>query len=226
MSTKPQVIFHNTISLDGAVDGFEMDLALHYKIAGGFAAEAHLVGSATALRGIDKFIGQVPEETAADRRPPPSASEESLPYFVLVDSGGRLQGKLHAFRSSGHCRELIVLLSERTPAGYREHLQERQIPHHAVGADQVDLRRGLGILAAEHGVTKVLVDSGPTLLAALLRAGLVDTLSLVVAPVIVGGGQRWYDALEPPVTLQLDCCVQLPSGAVVLRYHVQRRPAG
>ncbi len=52
--------------------------------------------------------------------------------------------------------------------------------------DENWLRRALASLA-ERGITRLLVEGGATLTAALLRARLVDTIYLIIAPVFLGG---------------------------------------
>jgi diaminohydroxyphosphoribosylaminopyrimidine deaminase/5-amino-6-(5-phosphoribosylamino)uracil reductase len=69
---------------------------------------------------------------------------------------------------------------------------------------ELELRRGevgaeLEALAGE-GVQSVLLEGGPTLGSAFLRAGLVDKLLLIVAPVLSGSGPRWLDRLDGPVS--------------------------
>jgi 2,5-diamino-6-(ribosylamino)-4(3H)-pyrimidinone 5'-phosphate reductase len=56
-----------------------------------------------------------------------------------------------------------------------------------VGDDRVDLRAALECLADRHGVKTVRVDSGGTLNGVLLRNGLVDEVSVLVSPYLVGG---------------------------------------
>ncbi|HEY2371171.1 MAG TPA: bifunctional diaminohydroxyphosphoribosylaminopyrimidine deaminase/5-amino-6-(5-phosphoribosylamino)uracil reductase RibD [Gaiellaceae bacterium] len=62
-------------------------------------------------------------------------------------------------------------------------------------SDHLEVRSGpleteLRALAAE-GVQSLLLEGGPTLATAFLRAGLVDKLLLFIAPVISGAGPRW-----------------------------------
>jgi diaminohydroxyphosphoribosylaminopyrimidine deaminase/5-amino-6-(5-phosphoribosylamino)uracil reductase len=69
---------------------------------------------------------------------------------------------------------------------------------------ELELRRGevgaeLEALAGE-GVQSILLEGGPTLGSAFLRAGLVDKLLLIVAPVLSGSGPRWLDRLDGPVS--------------------------
>ena len=54
---------------------------------------------------------------------------------------------------------------------------------------------------------------------ALLNAGVVDELRLVVAPTIGGGGQRLLDGL-PPTRLELVRSVTSPKGYLILDYRV------
>lgn len=68
---------------------------------------------------------------------------------------------------------------------------------------ELELRPGpledeLRALAGE-GVQTLLLEGGPTLATAFLRAGLVDKLALFVAPTLSGSGPRFLGDLEPPV---------------------------
>jgi riboflavin biosynthesis pyrimidine reductase len=73
------------------------------------------------------------------------------------------------------------------------------------GEDSVDLS---GVVAALHqrGLTQLLSEGGPTLLAALLAAELVDEIDATVVPRLVGGaGPRIVDGppVDVPLSLQL-----------------------
>ncbi|MGH3024115.1 MAG: bifunctional diaminohydroxyphosphoribosylaminopyrimidine deaminase/5-amino-6-(5-phosphoribosylamino)uracil reductase RibD [Gaiellaceae bacterium] len=54
---------------------------------------------------------------------------------------------------------------------------------------------------AEEGVQTLLLEGGPTLATAFLRAGLVDRLLLFVAPALAGGGPRFLGAVPGPLPL-------------------------
>lgn len=71
---------------------------------------------------------------------------------------------------------------------------------------ELELRSGpleeeLRALAAE-GVQSLLLEGGPTLAGAFLRAGLVDKLLLFVAPTLAGEGPGLLDALDAPLRLR------------------------
>jgi len=182
---RPEVIVHNTVSLDGCVTGFDVDLELHYELAGKVDTQATLIGSGTARAGLELF-GEGAAAGMADTAAPPIDPGDARPLWVLLDSQGALAGRLHALWGSGYCRGLLVATSERTPAAYLDHLRQHHVEHHVLGADRVDLGRLLDLLGERHGVRRVLVDAGPTLVGVLLDGELVDRLSLIVAPHLAG----------------------------------------
>jgi diaminohydroxyphosphoribosylaminopyrimidine deaminase / 5-amino-6-(5-phosphoribosylamino)uracil reductase len=65
------------------------------------------------------------------------------------------------------------------------------------GPLEEELRR-----VAKEGVQSLLLEGGPTLATAFLRAGLVDKLLLFVAPRLSGAGPRFLGDFEAPVDLQ------------------------
>lgn len=196
---KPEVIMHNSISLDGRVTGFEVDMGLHYGIVGSYAADVYCAGSNTAKTGIFMHSSEAPPETPEDfRRPERSAG---LSWWVVPDTRGVLKGLLHVLRRFEYCRDVIVLVSETTGADYIEYLDERGYDHVLCGQDRVDFGRAFAVLAERYGVKRVLVDSGPTLGGVLLKAGLIDEISLLVHPVFAGtGAPGLFDGLgaKPP----------------------------
>ncbi len=54
---------------------------------------------------------------------------------------------------------------------------------------------------------------------ALLSAGVVDELKLVIAPAIVGTGRRLLDGV-PPLRLELTACSASPTGSLMVGYKV------
>jgi len=74
------------------------------------------------------------------------------------------------------------------------------------GETKLELRDGpleeeMHALAAE-GVQSLLLEGGPTLATAFVRAGLVDKLMLFVAPVVSGDGPHFLGDLPEPLRLE------------------------
>lgn len=213
-----KVIVHNTVSLDGAIIGFDVDMGLHYQVAGAFGPQAYLIGADTARRGIEMF--GAPPETEQTRIPPKIDPADTRPLWVIVDSQGRCEGLLHAFRASGYCRDVAVLTSARTPKRYLGYLDERGYAHWQAGDDRVNLPQAMQVLE-EQGIKTVLVDSGPGLVSALFAANLVTDLSLIIAPRIVGANApRLLSTTTASLTLRRH--TEHPGGHLALLYGVLR----
>ncbi len=177
---------YNSVSVDGAIKDFELDIGLHYEIADKIKADAHLIGSETAKTGIEMFTQNIPVEEAADFSRPATKSDETKPYWVISDSKGRLKGLLHVYRRSCYCRDVIVIVSEATPESYVFYLKERDYIVITAGKDKIDFREALDKLSNYYNVKTVLTDSGGGLTSVLLSEGLVDELVLLFSPVVVG----------------------------------------
>ncbi|HEX6685119.1 MAG TPA: RibD family protein [Candidatus Limnocylindrales bacterium] len=186
---RPHVTIHNMESVDGRLTGFPADQGLFYETAAQLPQQAVLCGSATLIggaagAGVDLTAPDTAPDTA--QRDAPSG-DGSSPWLVVVDGGGRIT-RLGWLRTQPHWRDVLVLCHESTPDTHLELLRRNGIGHFVGGAGRVDLAVALGWLAAEHGVRDVRVDAGGTLNGVLLRAGLVDELSVIVAPYVVGDG--------------------------------------
>jgi riboflavin biosynthesis pyrimidine reductase len=63
----------------------------------------------------------------------------------------------------------------------------------------LDFVAGLERLRERYGVRTLLLEGGPTVLAAMLEAGAVDELFLSLAPLIAGGGPEPAIVEGPPL---------------------------
>jgi diaminohydroxyphosphoribosylaminopyrimidine deaminase/5-amino-6-(5-phosphoribosylamino)uracil reductase len=79
------------------------------------------------------------------------------------------------------------------------------------------LREELDALAAE-GVQSLLLEGGPTLAAAFLRADLVDKLMLFIAPRIAGAGTLFAPELAEPIELRHSTAERLGEDLLVTAY--------
>lgn len=215
----PRVIIHNTVSLDGAVIGFDIDIGLHYQVLSSFNPDAMLAGSTTAKTGIEMFLDIKEPEVASDRHRPPQDPSDPRPVGVFVDSRGVLHGLLHFFRRSEHFRDVVVLVSDTTPDAYLAYLEEREYPHIRCGEKRVDLAAALEELRIRFGVATVVTDSGGGLNAALIEQGIADEISLIVTPSIAGEAQkRLFRSVHTSRALELISSAALGEGRVHLRY--------
>ncbi len=219
----PEVIIHNSVSLDHAVRGFDVDLGLHYGALLALEPGALLAGSATAKSGIEMFMDIREPEEASDRHRPEMRSDDRRPISVFVDSRGVLKDLLHFYRNMEYTKDVVVLVSETTPEDYLDYLREREYPFVRCGRERVDLKAALRELRERFGVSRVVSDSGPDLNDVLIREGIADTISLIVHPVIVGDGEKkLFGRVGGRVTLELQKAMPMEQGTVHLVYAVKK----
>lgn len=221
----PRVIVHNAISLDGRIDGFPADVGLYYELVGRWKVDAHLAGCDTMLQGES----EIPDVNDSVIEPPaPPNPNDTRALLVVPDSRGRLR-KWRGIRQMPFWRGAVALCSRATPQEYLENLVKWHVPYLIAGEDYVDLRAALDLLNLHFNVKAVYVDSGGTLSGVLLRAGLVNEVSVLIHPHLVGGiGPRPF--FRPPdlggpkrsIPLRLTHLERMKDDIVWLRYEVIR----
>jgi 2,5-diamino-6-(ribosylamino)-4(3H)-pyrimidinone 5'-phosphate reductase len=223
----PHVIMHNGTSLDGRMDWYTGDVGLYYELAARWPVDAILTSSNTALAGY--AAQDVPEEDAEGYEPPQRRPDDLRPLLVIVDSRGQVR-YWQRIRQEPYWRDAIALCSYATPKTYLSYLQDRQVAYILAGDDHVDLRLALQELNASYQVNVVRVDSGGILNGALLRAGLVDEVSVLVNPCLVGGTTPRSIFTAPDLTssegvipLKLIHVENMRGDSVWLRYEVVKR---
>ncbi|UCG67987.1 MAG: RibD family protein [Thermoplasmata archaeon] len=218
----PKVILHNAVSVDGRMDNISPDLAVFYKLAATWKEGATVVGSNTLLSAPD----EIPPETEEAFKPITVDPEDKRPYLVVPDSRGRLKS-WHYWRSLPYWKKPIVLCSNTTPKEHLEYLKKRHVEYIVAGEDHVDMRKALEELSRIYGVNTVRLDSGGTLNGVLLREGLVDEISVMVIPTLVGGTTPTSIFIGPDLTsekgvlkLKLIHFEKLEDDYIWLRYEV------
>lgn len=187
------------------------------------------LGRFSILEGSGSFV--TPD--APPRGDPPPLTEppvDNLPsevldrpeherWFVVVDSRGRVD-----WTTAGEGgTDLLVLVARHTPADYLAELRRKGICFLVAGDGRVDLVPALERLRDRLGIEQLVAESGGGLNAALLAAGVVDELQLLVLPAIVGGADTpsLVDGPSPlPRRLQLLESSIGEGGVVELRYAV------
>jgi len=222
----PKVILFNGVSVDGRMDWFAGDVGLYYELAGRWGADAMLSGSETMLAAYAAV--DVPEEDESAFEPPEMDPNDPRQRLVVVDSRGRIRN-WHQIRDEPYWRDPVVLCSDATPQEYIDYLEKRHVDTIVVGDDRVDLRAALEALSARYGVKTIRVDSGGVLNGALLRAGLVTEVSVLITPHLVGGTSARsifvaQDLTSPDgvIPLRLTQVEEVRDGVVWLRYEVAR----
>ncbi|MBC8537031.1 dihydrofolate reductase family protein [Feifania hominis] len=163
--------------------------------------------------------GRVQAKIGVNERPRPE--RRTAVSFALVDNGHLRESGVKWFCS--YAKELaIVTVNPDHPA-----LCMREENLSVLLQERLDLGAALRWLRNQHGCERLTVQTGGTLNALLLRAGLLDYAELIVAPLFVGGSKT-PTAIDgaPPAgldelgMLRLVGCEALEHSYVRLRYQI------
>jgi len=146
-------------------------------------------------------------------------------WLVVVDGRGRLRLGYKGDDNPG--TYMLHLTSHAAPPEYLAFLQREKIPYLISGERHVDLPAAMLKLNTQLGVKCMVSTAGGKLNGALLRAGLVDELNLIMRPELIGGTATptLFDSpeLEPdelPTRLELISAHVQADGCIYLRYRV------
>ncbi|HTO99936.1 MAG TPA: dihydrofolate reductase family protein [Anaerolineales bacterium] len=146
------------------------------------------------------------------------------PVKAAVASRLELQPDCH-FLNEGPAR-ILLFTSARTDARQLDMLRSAGARVVVLGSGEIDLAEALRILKEEEGIERLMVEGGATFNYALLKLGLVDEISVYVAPMVFGGGHAPTLAggaglpRGRAIALKLLGSEQWDDGGVLLRYEV------
>ena len=219
---KPYIICHMMQSLDGRVDCDMVDKISgdeYYDALDRLHCQAHVEGKRSYqihYCGFDEFTVTNPvtlgkEEVYVARR--------SSDYRVSVDTRGTLRWP------DGSDDNHICIVSERASRQYLDYLRGLGISYIATGKEQIDLHRAMELLSESFGVERVAVVGGGRINGGFLAAGLIDEVSVMIAPGIDGrlGQPALFDGIEDrdgylPVRLRFNEVSTYPNGVIWSRY--------
>lgn len=219
----PYVLIHNEMSLDGRLDWMSDDQGLYYETIARFEVDAMLSGSNTILDAEWE-----PQASAIESAFAPGAKNFADPrqLLVVVDSRGRVEN-WPVIRNQPYWRDVVVLCSHSTPRAYLDHLREEQVDFILAGDERIDLREALAQLREQYRVESIRVDSGGVLNGALLRAGLVDEIVVIINPCLTGGSSprilfvaEDLTSREGIIPLALKNSEVLRDGYLLLQYEI------
>lgn len=231
---RPRVICHMMATVDGRIQTERWDLPP--------AAErqyeaVHALHRADAwMCGRQTFQGDFLEQKQDARfgrraKVPPGDFIGTYPprrgrpvYAIAVDAHGKLRWESNEMRGD----RFIVLTSQAAPSGYLAHLRSRQISYLIGGKDRIDFAAVLVRLARFFGIRKLMLEGGGSINGALLAAGLVDELSLLLCPFADGSrAEPTLFDVEPALlkkkgsALRLKSVHRRPGDVLWLRYDVR-----
>ena len=170
---------------------------------------------------MSKAGPHAPADHGAAERPHHFAARGAGRFAVALDPSG----KLHFAKPEVNGDHAVVVLGPDVPDSHLAELAGDGVSY-MVAAAPLDLAAMLDTLGRELGIRRLLLEGGAATNGAFFAAGLVDELSLVVAPALEGrvGVESFVefgeDGLAGKVQLSLLSCETMALGLVHLRYAV------
>jgi len=227
---RPRTICHMAASVDGriATKGWPARDAVtreYERIHKQYDADAWLCGRTT----MEPFAGKVRSNEEVARRHAAGAPRSDFvapgdfaSYAIAIDPSGKLAWE-SADIDGDH---VIAVVSDSVSEEYLEFLRGRSVSYLICGGTEIDLPLTLEKLSSRFSITTVMLEGGGGINGSMLRAGLVDELSVLIVPVADGrtNTPSLFDAGETaiPAALALDAVERLDSGIVWLRYRANR----
>jgi len=224
---RPWVIIHCILSVDGRLTtarGLQTRweeiapeaVTEYYRLSRYLGAQAILI-SANTLSVAEQALKELRDE---------SRPEKPAPILIVPDPQGRVNWTL--LRRMPWLGQVIVLCAQMTPASFLTYLSEEGLSYIVAGEHNVNMTQALECVWTQYRLNLIQCQGGSALNGELLRNGLADELSLVVAPIAVGGMRTptLFDApdledVSQITRLRLSSCQGLRSGALWLRYDIE-----
>lgn len=222
---RPYIVCHMVASIDGRID-----CAMVEKISGDeYYSTLEQLDCPSLLEGrvtMEHYSAAkepfVPVENRPVGAPSVHVAEVSDAYMVAVDTSGRLSWESNRIDDV----PLVCITSEKASVEYLDRLREQEISWIAVGEEKIDLNQAMEILYERFQVKRLALLGGGHINGGFLEAGLIDEVSLLLAPGIDGrkGQTSLFDGIADmgrmPVPLKLEAVEQLENGVVWLRYKI------
>jgi 2,5-diamino-6-(ribosylamino)-4(3H)-pyrimidinone 5'-phosphate reductase len=196
---RPTVVCHMIMSLDGRIVSSRWKLspegrAEYEATAATYQANAWMCGRVTMAAFAHGMAPAPGLDASAIPKTDYIAPHPQNSYSVAIDPGGKL------YWADSHIDgdHIITVLTEKVSTAYLAHLQSCRVSYLFGGLERIDLRMVLDKLATRFEIKTLLLEGGGKINGTMLSAGLIDELSVLVAPVADGssGTPALFDTLE------------------------------
>lgn len=219
---RPYIISHMMMSVDGRIDCpmvAQISGEEYYTALDSFGLSSKLSGRVTAALECSAVSEEAPRPADAAPLGKESfyKSTDSEEYTIVVDTNGRLQ--MASDRADGH--PLLVIMSENVTEAHLESLRANHVSWISTGTRRINLQRAMEMLYEEFGVERLIIVGGGNINGGFLEAGLIDEVSVMMAPGIDGrkGRTAVFDGCtwmgDAPFGLKLRSVEQVPDTEVI-----------
>ena len=231
---RPYVICHMLTTVDGKISGEFMEMPETtpvrqeaWTIRTGYTYQATLYGTTTMEESY--AAGRAPALPPADSPYPRKdyvAFSDVNNYIVSLDTEGILGWEGKYIEKKGRPRaHVIEVLTEKVSDDYLAYLHRFDISYIFAGKETLDCALMLEKLKGLFGIETMVMAGGGGINGTFLHAGLIDELSLIIAPLADGGSgavslfeRAPFLPPKSPAVFTLEEVRRLEGNGVWLRY--------
>lgn len=191
MSKRSYVICHMMQTIDGKIASGQKDTEilmdyfdLYTQFKKRFKSKAFMLGRATAeafaIKEDPTFI-ENKDQFAPENY---TSSHASSHFCIVVDVNGKLRWEKNYvnFSNLSENLHLVVATTNKTPSSYLSYLKQKEISYVNSGESEINFPNLLETLLTEFGIEKIVVEGGGLLNGSMLKAGVIDEISLLLLP--------------------------------------------
>lgn len=185
---RPYTICHIFSALDGAITGSFMSMPqtaaarMQYgNLRSVFNSNAILYGTTTMLDFCDGIVQELPESAPIERTDyiSPDAKDR---FVVAIDRHGKLSYGTNYLDRHGVRSHIIEVLTDSVSDAYIQYLRQKRISYLFAGKTELDCELAMVKLKSLFGIERLIIAGGGYIDWAFADAGMIDELSLVLAP--------------------------------------------
>jgi len=237
---RPYIVCHMMTSLDGKITGPYMNTAAikgpaeeYERTNASYRPQAWLCGRVTTDENFTFYKKpELDENAPAVPEGDHVAVANAEMYYVSVDASGRIGWETNTLKYEDRPEaHIIEVLTEKASNAYRAFLRRMGISYIVAGKDQLDCKVAAEKLKTLFEIETLMLSGGGFINWSFLQAGLVDELSLVLAPLADGENNtvtlfEKSDFLPPsaPVEFALKTVERGKGDSIWLRYAVKNNP--
>lgn len=190
---RAKVIIHMYMSIDGKIDGdwdglpgdYYDDQLFRLGSANANGSNTIVMYAAKGHPDLSKYDGQ-----KIEYRDWVPSGIKAITWDVSYDRRGRAGWKKNYFPYAGRRNRAIEVVTKQASKGYLAFLQSMEIPYLVCGDQEINFAESLVKLKNYFDIKTMVLGGGALINGAFLRAGLVNQISLVVAPYISGDSKK------------------------------------
>ena len=238
---KPYICIHTHTSIDGNINyievpEFDESSRFYQKIAldpnkQKLDIQGYLNGKNTSEDNITFYKKPILNENA------PIVTEgdyiaikEAPMYYLSIDPRGELAFEENSYNYADIDAHIVQVITEQVSNAYKDFLRRKSISYIIAGKEQIDYDIMLDKFYNLLNIKRMMVGGGGTLNWSFIEKGLVDEISLIMAPIANGdpNAKRFFTAKEPyssvrATAFKLKSVEQLGEGTVWIRYEMKNK---